>query len=484
MRAVIGIDRKLKRAWLDALLDHLARTQDQDALRTYLDEVLREELPGGASRAKSAGIALRIWGGVPADRVPLRERALEVLPTIGGGERLWLHWGMTALAYPFFRDVAGVVGRMLALQEDFTTAQVQERVLKTWGDRATTKEAAQKLLTTLVDWEVLRATKAKGHFLAVNRRTTGSTALQLWLLEALLKASPSEEIEAQRLLRLPEAFPFSLSIAVSDLRGHDRLSLHRQGLDMDMVAMAPSRAPAPRPAKRTPKKKAGIETPSLFGRLPEETIHGREDGTVRISRPRADGQPEEPVLEAVPLIPAARGQPDPLGPLIEEPVTPGVPTSCRDPIPEAGWVPRGPLSSPMRECLLLYRDGLDFGCIALTHSLIEAALRLVCRVRLGPRQAKSIDIRSQFAALSAIGVLPVPLKTRLDQSWLERVDFQEICPSSPADRGKLERVAESHLRLLIDLERQFFGSSTEQGRKPPPHPEHGNPEKNTNRGVS
>src|SRR4051794_19777440 len=115
MRAVIGIDRKIKRAWLDALLDRLARTQDQDTLRPYLDEILREELPGSASRAKSAGIALRIWGGISADRAPLRDRALEILPSIGGGDRLWLHWGMTALAYPFFRDVAGVVGRMLAL---------------------------------------------------------------------------------------------------------------------------------------------------------------------------------------------------------------------------------------------------------------------------------------------------------------------------------------------------------------------------------
>ena len=54
---------------------------------------------------------------------------------------------MTALAYPFFRDTAEVVGRLLALQDDFTSAQVQSRMLTTWGDRATTKEAAQKLIT-------------------------------------------------------------------------------------------------------------------------------------------------------------------------------------------------------------------------------------------------------------------------------------------------------------------------------------------------
>ncbi len=46
---------------------------------------------------------------------------------------------MAALAYPFFRDLAEVVGRLLALQDDFTTLQVQARMLTAWGDRTTTR---------------------------------------------------------------------------------------------------------------------------------------------------------------------------------------------------------------------------------------------------------------------------------------------------------------------------------------------------------
>ena len=46
-----SIDRKIKRAWLDAMLDRMARTWDKDTLRAYLDEILRQELPGNASRA-------------------------------------------------------------------------------------------------------------------------------------------------------------------------------------------------------------------------------------------------------------------------------------------------------------------------------------------------------------------------------------------------------------------------------------------------
>lgn len=274
MRKVVGIDRKIKRAWLDAALDRLAQTPDEVDLRTFLDESLKDELRGKESRAKTAAIVLRIWKGIPPERIALRDRALALLPRISGHDRLWLHWGMTARAYPFFQGTAEVVGRLLALQDDFTTAQVQGRLLTTWGDRSTIKDAARKLITTLVDWEVLRSTKTKGHFLLAQKMTASIPDLQLWLLEALLGASAGDEIEAQQLLRLPESFPFTLSIGVADLRKYESFNIHRQGLDMDMVALRRVKAePILKPTKKPNKMKtAKAAQGSLLDILTQELI--------------------------------------------------------------------------------------------------------------------------------------------------------------------------------------------------------------------
>jgi hypothetical protein len=280
MRAVIGFSQKIKRGWMEATLDQLLQTTDTHELRQFLDARLTEDLPGKESRAKAIGILLRIWGGAPQQQLVLRDRAIELLPTITRQEHLWLHWGMAALAYPFFRDAAEVVGRLLVLQDDFTTAQVRSRLVTTWGDRTTTKEAAQKLITTLVDWDVLRSTKAKGYFLQTNKHRTASTSLQLWLLEALLGASVADEIEAQQLLRLPEAFPFQLTVAVSDLQRHNGVDIHRQGLDMEMVARRVSTQPQPpkpkKGAKKSKAKAAATALPTLFDDQPEDTAsaHG------------------------------------------------------------------------------------------------------------------------------------------------------------------------------------------------------------------
>jgi len=241
MSKPIGISLKIRQEWIDATLARVVETTNVAALRAQLDELLTPELPGTQVRAKTAGILMRIWATIPADRLALRERAVKLLPQLPGDDQLWLHWGMAALAYPFFRDTAEVVGRLLALQDDFTTQQVQGRLATAWGDRLTSRKSARYLLNTLVNWGVLQATRAKGHFGPGRKKTTRSPELQLWLAEALIAAANVEEIEVQQLLRLPESFPFSFSLGLSDLRRHDRFNIHRQGVDVDLVALRPTR---------------------------------------------------------------------------------------------------------------------------------------------------------------------------------------------------------------------------------------------------
>ena len=269
MRKIVGISQKIKRAWLDVMLDHFAHTTDEREIRAFLDQQLRFELPGTESRAKASGILLRIWISVERQHLGLRNRAVDFIPRVSAQERIWLHWGMTALAYPFFRDVAETVGRLLALQEDFTTTQVQARMLTAWGDRTTTREAVQKLITSLLDWGVLRSTK-HGHFFLAEKLMSGVPDLQLWLLEALLRASAADEIEAHQLLRLPESFPFKFTATLGELRRSECFNIYRQGVDMDMVAARRSAIESMANSSRKqrhPKNSdnGDTEQPDLFG---------------------------------------------------------------------------------------------------------------------------------------------------------------------------------------------------------------------------
>jgi hypothetical protein len=355
--------------------------------------------------------------------------------------------------------------------------------LTTWGDRVTSKRAAQYLLNTLVDWEVLRSKKTKAQFLPTRKMKASIPELELWLSEAVLAASKADEIEAQQLLRLPEVFPFQLSIGLSELRRHEGFDIHRQGLDMDMVSIRPVKITIPaKGTKKKTAKKPKQPAPSLFREPADETPKkpasrpivrpAMEVAALPVEEPHA--KPEQLSVPAM-VRPEEEATPKPTG---ADSGADLVRTERLAIVGDLDLSHDAPFSAPIGECVKLFHESLDFACVALAHDTIDAILRLICRVKLGPRQAKCVDIRSQFAGLSAIGLLPTPLKTRLEKLWYERVDYLALDTSGAFDRSALEEVASSHISVLVELQRHFLGHSSDQGKVLPDHPEYWNPGQN------
>jgi hypothetical protein len=125
MSGYIGFDRKIRREWLDALGDHLARDSDPSLAREFVHELLRPDHPGEAARTKTVTVLMQIWVSIPDSRRSIQERAVRLLGEVPARERLWLHRGMALQAYPLLRDTAGHVGRLLALQESVSLSQIQ-----------------------------------------------------------------------------------------------------------------------------------------------------------------------------------------------------------------------------------------------------------------------------------------------------------------------------------------------------------------------
>jgi hypothetical protein len=450
--------------WLDALLDRLVEETDTGRLRKFLDGLLRKELPGKESRAKTAGILLRIWATVPERLHLLRSRAIDMLGEISGQDRIWLHWGMVVLAYPFFRDNAESIGRLLALQDDFTTAQVHGRIVPTWGDRTTTKKAANSVLGSMVDWEVLRAADKKGHFLLAKKIPPAPKALQLWLLETHLMAASADEIEAHQLLRLPESYPFTFNVGVGDLRKHPSFVVHRQGLDMEMVAVHVSR---PQPAG---KKEKPLQ-PTLFDDMPEQVSEGRP----ALARPKATVEPATPPTPAAPPeSPDLDGEQCQIEETLRQDDERTRSDRARRVLQVRGLslVPFGPFAAASAECLDEFRDGHYLGCIALAQSVAEAIVRYVWQTHFRKKPNAAGSFEKNLDALDKKGFIPDDIKGKIDSIWTDRNDYHHLNPSIDRAGRSLEDIAREKLLLLREVEKHFFAFSISDGKLVPKNPEY------------
>lgn len=438
MKKVVGLDRKVKRIWLDAALDHLGLKHDDASLRAFMDEQLKESLPSKESRAKALAIILRIWSTIPAERKRLRDRAIELLPQISGHERVWLHWGMTALAYPFFRDGIEVIGRLLSLQDDFTTSHVQDRIVAAWGDRTTCKLAARYLLNTLSDWELLRTTESQGHFLPANKLKTQSSAMQMWLLEALLTASESNEIEAQLLLRLPETFPFAITVGVAELRKSETLAIHRQGLDMDMVglnrkAIKPVLKPDPKPNKKLAAAKPASDSDTPSTNSKRSTAKPTRD-TEKVQRRAISSLLKKVDAQSLP----AR---------IDRFQT----------FHQAHENLDGPFAAPIKQCIEMYRDGYFDGCVAIAITNIEQIVQ-----SFGKTKTRKLTLSAMEKALSTLvkkGFISDPLRDRLVVLFNHQDAPKDVGELNGHANLALEKSAHEVLSILIDLENARRGNT-------------------------
>ncbi len=242
MNRFIGFDRKVQLNWLDYTIGLCQDDLASSVLAERLDSRLSGEIAGSEARRKTIIVLRRIWANVPTEQRSLQDEALDMASRISSEERLWLHWGMSLLAYPFFRDVAATVGQLGRLQGVFSQAQVQRRMVEGWGQRTTLERATRRLLRTFVEWQVLLDAGVRGSYNLAPAQQTGNRDLALWLMDCALRANEAEQVPLRDIERLPYNFPFELTAFVGELQRSKRFETSRQGLDLEMVAIAGWRA--------------------------------------------------------------------------------------------------------------------------------------------------------------------------------------------------------------------------------------------------
>jgi hypothetical protein len=240
-RSTIGFDRRIDIEWLDAVAGKVAAGSSAEEVREFLWTLLDGAVTGdkvNSARGKTVTVLSHIWSQVPAQAVGLRDRALGLLSDVGAGDRLALHWAMVLGTYPLMVDVADAIGRLLALQGNVALSQLTRRLVETWGERSTMIRAVQRVVRSMVQWGVLADTDDLGIYVASGTPRRVAAPVAELLVEALLLDTDHQVMPVDQLVGNPALFPFKLELNGHQLRQASQFQVHRQGVDVDVVALA------------------------------------------------------------------------------------------------------------------------------------------------------------------------------------------------------------------------------------------------------
>jgi hypothetical protein len=225
----IGFNRTITLKWLNAAANLRSYTDNLQSIRQGLEDVLLQDMHGVDARRKTIDVLVNIWLKSEVVSPYLHKKALELLPEVSEPQRVWLHYGLTLVYYPFFRQCTALIGQVSRVQDSITRQLVKNRLAGDLGHFGSLNRSAERVMASLLDWGILSDLGNNEYKPEVSKLEININEVEEWVLSCALFSHPAEELPFSDLLNLPELFPFLFSITLDDFRNRKQFSIQRQG---------------------------------------------------------------------------------------------------------------------------------------------------------------------------------------------------------------------------------------------------------------
>ena len=210
MKKAVGFDQKILLNYLNYTANEANDTKKIEMYKK-LEQYLIKDIKGNKSRKNAITILMKIWYSNNETNKCIQKRAFRLLPELDLKERIVLHWGMTLMAYPFFKEIASEIGRLSSRQNDFSSSQIYRKIKELYGDRRRVEVSCNAVFTSLKNWRVITQIK-QGVYSLTDKIMIPNNNLMNWLVEAAIISSKREYIQIDEVLTLTYLFPFSFNI--------------------------------------------------------------------------------------------------------------------------------------------------------------------------------------------------------------------------------------------------------------------------------
>lgn len=217
----VGLDYRIHRSDMDMAA---AIWLQEGALRPARLQTEMGHVVGSASRKKAVTVLSRLW------MRPHWAEGLghDLLREVLGHDRVVAYWGLLMMSYPFAAQAATDIGRLLAIQDELTTRQLNHAIIRRLGESEKVRVATRRFLTTLTDWKGL-VRRERGIYRADSQHVVKGSLAKAFLTYCALMVEDATRLTLRDIEHLPWLFPFQIRLSARDYDQIRAFSIEQNG---------------------------------------------------------------------------------------------------------------------------------------------------------------------------------------------------------------------------------------------------------------
>lgn len=223
MKAV-GFDQKILLHQLDFAAQKVNKIPIKE-MHQFLDEFLMSDIQGAASRRCAHAIIIKIWWSVEENHQLIRDFAHHIYPSLNKREKTLLHWCMTCLAYPFFKEQVNFLGKQFRMADDVRSRIVLAEMKNLYGDRRRVEVATGAVFSTIKNWELVCMNSPGNYQLPNEKLVIHSPQLKQLMVEVLMDHLDTNSVTIEMINNSAIFFPFDYHIGIGDIVEQKRFTI-------------------------------------------------------------------------------------------------------------------------------------------------------------------------------------------------------------------------------------------------------------------
>ena len=212
----VGFDQKIQFQHLDFLANALG-TSKPIKLYEVLDDKLLGIIKGTMSRKHVITILMKIWVGVEAEAEFIRDSILKEYPYLSSDEKRCVHYCLTCIAYPFYREQMNYLGKYLKMADTVKSKMLVSQMKSLYGDRRRVEVASSAVFSSSKDWGIITMDKPGVYSAIENRLTINDKLVKNLLIEVLMEHLSTNTVSIEMVNASALFFAFDYHITIGDI---------------------------------------------------------------------------------------------------------------------------------------------------------------------------------------------------------------------------------------------------------------------------